>query len=135
MQRPPTGPVRYRREQESGDDRRQVAVQHFMDVPVERRERGRHGHLAEEHRQPDQDPKPGVNGAEEEERSKSVAQQRRPGERLQTRNRGHGFVSLSMPRRAVSQNAAISRRPVPREKPPASPQAPPAQTEPQTLSS
>src|SRR5215469_2581210 len=78
-----------------------------MDVPVERRERGRHRHLAEEHRQPDQDPKPGVNGAEEEERSKSVTQQRGPGERLQTRNRGHGFVSVSMPRRAVSQNAAI----------------------------
>ncbi|MET3302285.1 hypothetical protein ABIF53_003300 [Bradyrhizobium japonicum] len=38
LDRQPPGPVRDRRKQEPGDDRRQEAIEHLVDVPVARRE-------------------------------------------------------------------------------------------------
>jgi len=76
LQRQPSGPVRDRREQKSRDHRRQIAVEHFMHMPVARRERRRQRDLAIERRQPDQNGERGIEGTKQEERAKAVGEKR-----------------------------------------------------------
>ncbi|KAH2822262.1 hypothetical protein KXV85_002288, partial [Aspergillus fumigatus] len=76
MQRQPAGPVRDRREQEAGDDGRQIAVQHLVHMPVARRECGRETQLAIERRQPDQDRQSRLDRAQQEERPEAGRKER-----------------------------------------------------------
>ena len=76
LQRQPAGPVRNCREQESGDDGRQIAVEHLMHMPVARREGREELQFAVKRRQPDQDRKPGLDRAEQEERPEAGGKQR-----------------------------------------------------------
>ena len=76
LYRQPSGPVRDCREQETRDHRRQIAVEHFVDVPVARRKGRDQRQLAIKHRQPDQDRQPGMERAQQEERPKAVGKQR-----------------------------------------------------------
>ena len=76
LQRQASGPVRDRREQEAGDDGRQIAVEHFVHVPVARREGGSEPQLAVKQRQPHEYRQRRLDRAEQEERPKAVGEQR-----------------------------------------------------------
>ena len=89
LQRQPSGPIGDRGEQEAGDHRRQIAIEHFMGVPVARRERGLQTELAFIERQPDQHRQRREQGAAEEERPKAARQHGRATMRLKTGNRTH----------------------------------------------
>lgn len=78
LDRQPPGPVRDRREQKPGDDGRQEAIEHLVDVPVAGREGGAHGQLAVEHRQPSQDRQPRLNGGKQEKGRKLFANSGQP---------------------------------------------------------
>lgn len=58
-------PVRDRGEKKSRDHRRQIAVEHLMDMPVPRRERRMQRQLAMEDRKPDQHGETGIDASEE----------------------------------------------------------------------
>ena len=74
-QRQPPCPVRDRREQETRYHRRQETVEHLVDVPVAGNERGDQLQFAHEHRQPYQDGKSRVDGAQQEEWTEAVGEQ------------------------------------------------------------
>ena len=63
-----------------------------MHVPVDGRERARQIQFAVEHRQPGQNGKPGINGAEQEERPKAVGQQNRAAIVPQARDSVHDSI-------------------------------------------
>ena len=76
LYRQPSGPVRNRREQETRDHRRQITVEHFMDMPVTRRKCRYQRQLAVKHRQPDQHRQTGIDRAQQKERAKAGRKQR-----------------------------------------------------------
>ena len=89
LKRQAPGPVGDRREQKAGDDRRHIAEQHFVHMPVDAGEGRPERQLALEHRQPRQDFQPGIDRPQQEERSEAVGKQGRPRIGTQTGNLGH----------------------------------------------
>jgi len=75
LDRKPPRPVRDSGEQKARDHRRQVAVEHLMDMPVPRRERRMQQQLTVENRKPNQDGKAGIDASEQEKRPKAIGQQ------------------------------------------------------------
>jgi hypothetical protein len=73
------GPVRNGREQKAGDGGGDIAVEHFVDVPVERAELGRQRKLTDILRQPEQDAEGRPQAGGEEERPEAVGEQRGAG--------------------------------------------------------
>src|SRR5215831_19126654 len=76
LNRQPASPVRDRGEQEAGDDGREIAVEHFMNMPVARCKGAGKPQFTVEHRQPHQDGYRRPDRAEEEEGTKACRQER-----------------------------------------------------------
>ena len=69
-----TRPIRHSRESEAGDDCREIAEDHLMGVPAHSLERARRRDTEREHEQPEGDCDGGKGGAQQEKRSKAVAE-------------------------------------------------------------
>jgi hypothetical protein len=115
LQRQAAGPVGDRGQREAGDRRRAVAVDHLVDVPVERRIGGRQGQLAEIGRQPQRDREPGEQRRAEEERPEAIGEQRRAVVRLGARDWRHRRTpgrtgAARAPCRLAAANRRQSRR-------------------------
>ena len=76
LQRKPARPVWNGRQQKAGEHRRHITEQHFMGVPVARREQRRKCDLALEQRQPDRDRERRMTSPEEEKRAKAIREER-----------------------------------------------------------
>src|SRR6185437_13711043 len=74
-----SGPVRNRRQQEPADDGGSIAVQHFMNVPIERAEIGRQRQGTVVLRKPEQNAERRPRSSNKEKRPKSVSEQRGAG--------------------------------------------------------
>ena len=87
------GPVRDRRQEEAGDDGGAIAEDHFMGMPVDRREFRRRDDRPSENRQPQRhaDQRPDARG--EEERAEAAAEHRRPSPGA---GHGHGAPGFGM---------------------------------------
>ena len=79
VDRQPAGPIGNCRKQKTGDGRRDVAVDHLVDVPIQRIESGRQRHFAEILRQPKRNAERGPRGSAQKERTKAVRENRRAG--------------------------------------------------------
>ena len=75
LQRQPARPVRDRGQQEARNHRREISVKHLVNVPVAGDEGGRHLHIAQIHRQPDQDDDRGIGRPQKKEGTEAVAEQ------------------------------------------------------------
>src|SRR6185295_4458734 len=72
IDRQPPGPVRNRREQEAGDSRCDIAIEHLVNVPIERTQMCRYAQLAHILGNPDKDGDDRPEACRQKERAKAI---------------------------------------------------------------
>ena len=102
----PARPVGHRRQEKAGDDRREIAEQHLMDMPVHRQKQ--HAHVERTHakRHPYENRKARIERAQEEKRPEAVGKQ---GGALEGPEPGNGHECTPMERRPGSTGSCLSR--------------------------